>query len=120
MIPRDTGSAGEALDWIRRGDPFDVAVLYMQMPEMDGVTLARELRGYRDAEQLPLVMLSSLGARPDGDDVIGVFAAFLTKPIKASLLYDTLTKAVGDTVAEGPAAQRNPRCHHSHARCMGE
>src|SRR5262249_13091732 len=62
-------------------------------------------RRYRDAQQLPLVMLSSLGVRPRDDDVIGEFAAFLTKPIKASQLYNTLTKAVGG-IASGA---RTPR-----------
>ena len=44
MMARDTRSPQEALDWIRRGDPFDVAILDMQMPEMDGVMLAREIQ----------------------------------------------------------------------------
>ncbi len=108
MIPRDTGSPAEALEWIRRGDPFDVAVLDMAIPEMSGPTLARELRRHRDAQQLPLVMLSSLGVRPRDDDVIGAFAAFLTKPIKTSQLYDTLTKAVGGVVADVRAAREEP------------
>jgi CheY-like chemotaxis protein/HPt (histidine-containing phosphotransfer) domain-containing protein len=98
MIARDTGSPTEALEWIVRGDPFDVAVLDMQMPELSGLTLARELRRHRDAQQLPLVMLSSLGVRPQDEEVIGEFAAFLTKPIKASQLYETLTKAIGGIV----------------------
>src|SRR5215208_1840229 len=40
MVPRDTGSPTEALEWIRRGDPFDAAILDMQMPDMDGLALA--------------------------------------------------------------------------------
>jgi CheY-like chemotaxis protein/HPt (histidine-containing phosphotransfer) domain-containing protein len=53
-------------------------------------------------------MLSSLGVRPYDDDVIAEFAAFLTKPIKASQLYDTLTKALGGIEAEGRAAREEP------------
>ena len=54
-------SPTEALEWVRRGDPFDVAILDMQMPDMDGLTLAGEIRRHRDAQELPLVMLTSLG-----------------------------------------------------------
>ena len=44
MVPRAAQSASEALEWLRAGERFDVAVLDMQMPEMDGVMLAREIR----------------------------------------------------------------------------
>jgi signal transduction histidine kinase/CheY-like chemotaxis protein/HPt (histidine-containing phosphotransfer) domain-containing protein len=89
------GSA-EALGLIRRGDPFDIAVLDMQMPDMDGVQLADAIRTYRSAEQLPLILLTSLGQRPEG---LGFnrFAACLTKPIKASQLYDALIGIVDAT-----------------------
>lgn len=56
MLPRDTGSPTEALAWIRRGDPFDVAFLDLQMPEMDGLALAAGIRRLREASTLPLVM----------------------------------------------------------------
>jgi PAS domain S-box-containing protein len=96
MMPRDTGSPTEALEWIRRGDPFDVAILDMQMPEMDGVALAREIRRYRDARVLRLVMLTSLGRRREDADGGVDFAAQLTKPIKASQLYETLVSVLGE------------------------
>jgi len=101
MLPVETGAPAEALAWIRRGDPFDVAVLDMQMPEMDGLTLAGEIRRHHDADSLPLVMLTSLGRdrSPEG------FAAYLTKPIKPSQLYDALMQVFGGKLetAERPA-----------------
>jgi PAS domain S-box-containing protein len=87
MLARDTRSPLEALEWIRRGDPFDVAILDMQMPEMDGVTLAREIRSQNAT--LPLVLFSSLGRRETGPDS-SLFAAQVGKPIKPSQLFDTL------------------------------
>jgi PAS domain S-box-containing protein len=102
MVPRETGSPTEALEWIRRGDPLDVVILDMQMPEMDGLTLAREIRRHRDADALPLVMLTSLGRHWDDRRSAVDFTACLTKPIKASQLYNALMAAIG---AELPGAQ---------------
>jgi signal transduction histidine kinase/CheY-like chemotaxis protein/HPt (histidine-containing phosphotransfer) domain-containing protein len=94
ILTRDTASPAQALEWIRRGDAFDLAILDMQMPEMDGVTLAEEIGRYRDARALPLVMLTSLGPR---EELRGgrEFAASLTKPIRPSQLYDTLLNVFG-------------------------
>jgi len=109
MVPRETGSPTEALEWIRRGDPLDVAILDMQMPEMDGLTLAREIRRYRDTDALPLVMLSSLGRRADDREARGEFAAILTKPIKASQLYEAVAAVVGaETRGAGRAREAEP------------
>ncbi|HEX7276949.1 MAG TPA: ATP-binding protein, partial [Acidimicrobiales bacterium] len=49
----------EALGWVRDGARFDVAVVDMQMPEMDGATLALELRGTEAGRTLPIVVLTS-------------------------------------------------------------
>jgi signal transduction histidine kinase/DNA-binding response OmpR family regulator/PAS domain-containing protein len=88
MTYSDTASPLEALQWIRQGEPFDIAILDMQMPEMDGVMLAAAIREMRDGRTLPLVMLTSLGRREVGEGV--EFAAFLTKPLKPSHLFDVL------------------------------
>jgi PAS domain S-box-containing protein len=89
MVPRDVGSPREALQVIAGGEPFDVAILDMQMPELDGLALAKEIRRYRDRDELPLVMLTSLGRRERGP-AAAEFAAHLTKPIRPSQLYDVL------------------------------
>jgi len=85
MLPRDSASPSSALGWIQGGEPFDVAILDMHMPEMDGLMLASEIRRL---EALPLIMLTSGQWEPDTGEI--EFAAFLTKPIKASQLYDAL------------------------------
>jgi len=88
MRTRSAAEGATALEWIRRGDPFDVAILDMQMPDMDGIALAAAIRMHRDAATLPLVMLTSMGRRESGDQAH--FAAFLAKPIKQSHLHDVL------------------------------
>ncbi len=57
--------------------------------------LAIEVRRHRDAKSLPLIMLTSLGRKEAGG--AAEFAAFLTKPIKSSVLYNTLLETLGDT-----------------------
>jgi len=98
MAPRSTESPHEALRWLDGGETFDVAILDMHMPEMDGIALAREVRERRPA--LPLVLFSSLGRREAGDGE-NLFTAHLTKPIRQSQLFDTL---VGLFAQEAPKA----------------
>ena len=93
MIPVVTAYPHEALEWIERGDKFDLGILDMQMPDMDGVMLATAIRQKYDATELPLVMLTSLGGResvPAAQLETVDFAAFMTKPIKPSHLFDGL------------------------------
>jgi PAS domain S-box-containing protein len=111
MRARGAAHGAEALEWIRRGDPFDVAILDMQMPDMDGIALAAAIRAHRDARALPLVMLTSMGRREQGEQA--TFAAFLSKPIKQSHLHDVLTgifdAAPRTVIQHGGAHHLDPR-----------
>jgi CheY-like chemotaxis protein len=83
-------SGAEALDVVAaRGSSFDVAVLDMHMPDMDGVTLAREIRKLRSEIEMPLdnaVLAGGAGhLRRDG-----LFAAHLTKPAKPAKILEVL------------------------------
>jgi CheY-like chemotaxis protein len=81
--------ARDALERLRGDGAYDLAILDIQMPDMDGVTLAQEIRHLESAGGMPLVALSSLGRREANAEAAN-FAAFLTKPIKQSQLYDVL------------------------------
>jgi CheY-like chemotaxis protein/HPt (histidine-containing phosphotransfer) domain-containing protein len=101
-----------ALELVATGEPFDVAVLDMMMPEIDGLTLAREIRRHRSQSELPLLLLTSLGRLPQLQSE-GVFSAQLAKPLKASQLYNTLIQLLsagragedGERVADGKRAR---------------
>jgi GAF domain-containing protein/DNA-binding response OmpR family regulator/tetratricopeptide (TPR) repeat protein len=99
MQTRDSKSPKEAMAWIRRGDPFDLAILDMHMPEMDGVTLAGKIQKLKNTKNLPLVLFSSIG-RHESDAELNLFKAFLSKPIKPSQLFDTLATIFADTPVE--------------------
>ena len=98
MAPRDTESPGEALRWLKEGEAFDLAILDMHMPEMDGAELARQMRAI--SPKLPLVLFSSLGRREAHD---GLFDATLAKPIRQSQLFDTLVSLLAHDEAPKPA-----------------
>jgi PAS domain S-box-containing protein len=89
ILPYTCASGQEALELMQAGGSFDAAILDMQMPEMDGLMLARQLRSFQSAQNLPIIMLTSLG-RNDVDTHDVQFAAFLHKPIKPSQLYNAL------------------------------
>ncbi|MCK5096543.1 MAG: response regulator, partial [Desulfobacteraceae bacterium] len=74
---------------------FDIALLDMQMPEMDGETLAKKIKSNPDFSNIILIMLTSLGQKGDGARLkkIGC-AAYLPKPVKPSLLSDCIIKAL--------------------------
>src|SRR5690242_21586802 len=91
MVPRDTAFPDEALRWIAQGEAFDLAILDMHMPDVDGLTLAKQVRAV--TTKLPLVLFSSLGRRETGD-TDGRFAAYLAKPVRQSQLVDTLATLI--------------------------
>ncbi len=93
MLPIAASSGPEALARIRQGRPFDLAILDYQMPDMDGLTLAKEIQTLLGARAFPLILLSSLGYRESGSDNAR-FAAYLTKPVKLSQFYDTLVNVI--------------------------
>ncbi len=89
-------SAAKALGLISQGAKFDLAILDVQMPEMDGLTLARAIHQQENYQDLPLIMLSSLGRQEIIQQAQDVkFAAIVNKPIQQSQLYQVLTRVCG-------------------------
>ncbi len=112
MLARDTASPRQALEWIQRGDPFDAAILDMHMPEMDGLTLAAEIRKVETLHatplRMPILISSSLGKREATTDALGI-AAILAKPLKQSQLFDALASIFAGPALQQPAAPVAPR-----------
>src|SRR6185295_8506817 len=69
MIPRAAQNGQEALGWLRAGERFDLAILDMQMPGMDGIMLGREIRAIPGSRLMPLVLLTSMGVRADQPEI---------------------------------------------------
>ncbi|MDJ0733149.1 MAG: response regulator [Nostocaceae cyanobacterium] len=89
-------SGKEGLELIAKGVNFDIAIIDMQMPDIDGLTLARKIRQYPDYHNLPLVMLTSLCKQditPQATDIN--FAAILNKPLQNHQLHRVLAQIFG-------------------------
>jgi CheY-like chemotaxis protein len=91
------GTGEEALSSIKKGDRFDLGLIDMQMPGFGGAALAAEIRKWMDGTRMPLIGLLTPGLREAPHPE--VFAASVTKPIKASRLYDALIDALDQTPA---------------------
>ncbi|MCK5097027.1 MAG: PAS domain S-box protein, partial [Desulfobacteraceae bacterium] len=77
-------------------DPFEIAILDMQMPEMDGKTLGEKIKQDPDLKHTILVLMSSMGQRGDAKELKEIgFAAYLIKPVKQSQLFDCLSTVAG-------------------------
>ena len=78
----------------REACPYDVVLLDSQMPDIDGITLARTIKADPLLAPVPLILLTPLGQRASRvGDLCEVFAGYLTKPIRQSLLYECLVAA---------------------------
>jgi signal transduction histidine kinase/CheY-like chemotaxis protein len=98
MFVQATTTCSEALDWIARGEPFDLAILDMEMPGMDGVGLGTEIRRLRPKESLPLILLTSLGSDENlAQSSAAIFAACVAKPVRKAQLLSILLSVTGHT-----------------------
>ncbi|MGD1851575.1 MAG: response regulator, partial [Cyanophyceae cyanobacterium] len=96
MVSYAAASGEEALELVGQGINFDVAILDMHMPTMNGIELAAVLHKLPAMAKLPLVMLtSSLGRQEMAREEQAHFATVLNKPIKQSQLYNTLLLVFG-------------------------
>ena len=109
-------SGAEALALLAKDAAFDLAVLDMQMPQMDGLMVARAIKKMLGHRTFPMMLLSSLGQleRGEGKDL---FALQINKPIKPHNLQRALLQLCGGNiektivqetaVAHSPAPDRN-------------
>ena len=84
-------SGAQALNVINESESFDIALLDMQMPEMDGLTLAAQLR--HQGHNLPLILLTSAGNIEDIPPSLKL-SAYLVKPIKFDQLNQVILKTL--------------------------
>jgi two-component system sensor histidine kinase/response regulator len=93
-------SGPQALEMLREAaalDPFDLAILDMQMPDMDGLMLGRAIKADKSISATRLIMLTSLGNQMDAEDMkqAGIEACVL-KPVKQSRLFARIAEVMAN------------------------
>jgi two-component system sensor histidine kinase/response regulator len=110
MISEEAENGRSAVESLRqaahKGESFDVAILDLMMPEIDGLELARIIKSDAEIAAVRLIILSSYGNRSDAQVVreIGI-AAYLRKPVRQAELFDSLVTVMSDSK---PANQTAP------------
>ncbi|MCJ7542304.1 MAG: ATP-binding protein, partial [Desulfobacterales bacterium] len=106
---KEASDGSQALEELGRAvigkDPFDITIIDLHIPEMDGKTLGQKIKQNPDLKNTLLVLMTLMGERGDGKRFQDIgFDAYLTKPVKQSQLYDCLAAVTG-LQKEAPADQ---------------
>ena len=116
MVPTCVSSGKEALSTLKNAlatKPFDLAILDMQMPEMDGLMLARTIKADAATAGICLMILTSMGHMSSEETQKAGVAAYLTKPVKQSLLYDQIASVVSGIPKEAMPERAMQKDVHS-------
>ncbi len=89
-----------------RGDPFSAAIVDMQMPDMNGLTLGRSIKKDAAISATKLILMTSMGQAGDALQAEqSGFSAYISKPVKQSVLYDCICTLIG----KKPAAEEKDK-----------
>jgi signal transduction histidine kinase/CheY-like chemotaxis protein len=110
VIVTEAGSGREAMAILNRalGGQYDALILNGQMPDMDGATLTRAIRGHHEYSEIPvLVMNTVLAAVPAAGDARQSRTAYLTKPVRRAALHASLSQFMNHRSGGFPSLDSN-------------
>ncbi|WP_432092424.1 response regulator [Streptomyces sp. bgisy100] len=113
MQPVSTESSTEALEWLSDGAQFDLGILDAKMLDRKGPTLTETVQATQQHRSVPIILLTPLGQQRN-DLPNSHIAAYLTKPIRPSQLFDTIISVfTGKSAGAASAVERASGTHRS-------
>lgn len=91
------------LQHLMEGNKYDLIISDMHMPLMDGADLCRLIRGHFSKKELPVILLSSIGASLTAD-VKSLFEVCLNKPARSQQIFYALCQVFEPSALEGTAS----------------
>jgi CheY-like chemotaxis protein len=113
MLGVKAENASQALTNLRQSvaarQPFDLVLLDQDMPDMDGMAVARAIRNELALDKAPLIMLGPMDREVAAEEreKLGI-TYYLSKPVRRSHLYDAITRIMGTRSEEPVAAPVEP------------
>ena len=89
----DIVEAQDGMDGLRKvsSDHFDLALIDINMPVMDGLKLISLIRGEDNLREMPIIVITTEGSREDRERAMALGAsAYITKPIQAPQVIETV------------------------------
>ena len=106
------GSGPEALTFLKQAaeqNPYDLVLMDLVMPGMDGIETSQRIRAHKQLRRVPIIMMTAFGreevmqqAGKSGVD------AFLIKPVREALLFDTIMEVFGEDLGSVQQAMISP------------
>jgi signal transduction histidine kinase/HPt (histidine-containing phosphotransfer) domain-containing protein len=95
MLPQAVENSAQALDLLRKGNDFDLALIDLHLQGMDGLAIASEIQKIPSAAMLPMVLLTPLGKKKSSSEEVRIiFAHAVHKPVKPGQLCTALERAL--------------------------
>jgi CheY-like chemotaxis protein/HPt (histidine-containing phosphotransfer) domain-containing protein len=109
MTVETAANSKDALGLLAQGNPVDALILDLQLPDMDGLTLANEIRKQTHGRFLPVLLLSSVRVRSDdARPVESGISVHVHKPVRPAQLLEALCRALSVQVQREKKAPASP------------
>jgi signal transduction histidine kinase/HPt (histidine-containing phosphotransfer) domain-containing protein len=117
MVVEQGVTSREALRLVTQTPPFHAAIIDLQLPDLDGITLAEEIRRQPNGANLPLLLFSSIRLRADDTRPAHAgISGFIYKPLRPAQLLESLCRAMSIQLQREKKAPSAPSLDATFAR----